>query len=385
MIALQTRDADVPRPSDNSVAAAAKLVRTFLRLGGNVLFVRYQGKFAELLGGLRATIGGKELPDLQNLSKLIDDALDAKLVAPLHYRGQAPFMLEAAALIRYADRELSAVAEAEKDKKGAFMTRVKAMQIDRLRNIFNKLSVTVESQELALRNLLEKIVTANAESPDFLKYVLFKICSNILTDCQEEFFMEMDEGHPLKLARVACGLCVQIKELPALLKAQFYKLCPLSVPKVAEVGLAGDAFLRDMGFRGGEGSWEDKSSWLTRMTKMLVTFTVMTMQPEQTPLALRDAWAWLAHLVNTHTARSIKPPFFTATALEVILRVAGRLLHSTYGQQLMDLLVLIQTRILPTLGDAPRAKELGTFLSLFISSRGQNFLAWFNRPVESTE
>jgi hypothetical protein len=122
---------------------------------------------------------------------------------------------------------------------------------------------------------------------------------------------------------------------------------------------------------------------------MLVTFSVMTMQPEQTPLALGDAWAWLAHLVNIHTAhttaKASKPPFFTATALEVILRVCGQTLHNTYGTPFMDLCVLIQTKVLPNLGeDAPRSKELGTFLNMFISSRGQNFLNWFNKPVQAS-
>ncbi len=107
------------------------------------------------------------------------------------------------------------------------MLRVKELQIDRLRVIFNKLSVTPESQAAAVSSLLEKIIISNKESPDFLKYTLFKIATNIASDCQEEFFNEMDEGHPLKLARVSVGLCASIKELGDLIKAQFYKQSPL--------------------------------------------------------------------------------------------------------------------------------------------------------------
>jgi hypothetical protein len=65
----------------------------------------------------------------------------------------------------------------------------------------------------------------------------------------QEFFNEMDEGHPLKLARVACGLSTTLPELGELIKAQFYKLCPLTVPKAAELGLSGEEFLADMGFK----------------------------------------------------------------------------------------------------------------------------------------
>lgn len=151
--------------------------------------------------------------------------------------------------IRYVDREKLAVSVAEQNKQSPFMQQVKALQIDRLRVIFNKLSVTPESQAVAVKSLLEKIVIANKESPDLLKYTLFKIVLNLSADCQEEFFNEMDEGHPLKLARVVCGLSGSIKELGSLFKAQFYKACPLCVPKAAEVGLTGDDFLADMGFK----------------------------------------------------------------------------------------------------------------------------------------
>ena len=138
---------------------------------------------------------------------------------------------------------------AEQDKKSPFMQRVKQLQINRLRAIFNRLSVTPESQHSAVNSLLDKIIAANSESPQLLKYTLFKIANNIITDCQEEFFNEMDEGHPLKLARVSCALCEQMPDLADLIKAQFYKHCPLTVPKGAEAGLTGEEFLEDMGFK----------------------------------------------------------------------------------------------------------------------------------------
>lgn len=141
------------------------------------------------------------------------------------------------------------MALAEQDKKSVFMTRIKELQIDRMRAIFNRLGVTSDSQATAVKSLLEKIIISNNESSDFLKYTLFKIASNIASDCQEDHFNEMDEGHPLKLARVVCGLCSSITELGDLIKAQFYLLCPMTIPKAAEVGLSGEDFLRDMGFK----------------------------------------------------------------------------------------------------------------------------------------
>jgi hypothetical protein len=293
------------------------------------------------------------------------------------------------------------------------MLRVKELQIDRLRVIFNKLSVTVESQTTAVNSLLEKIIVSNNESPEFLKYTLFKIANNIVNDCQEEFFNEMDEGHPLKLARIACGLCANIREglLADLIKAQFYSTCPLCIPKAAEGGLTGDQFLQDMGFRrqsggGSGGGWEGKSQWLARMSKLLCTFCVIMIQPEQHPLSLADAWSWLAQLVNMNAAAvaSAKQaqaqtqaqaqkatttplrtaPFFTATALEVMLRVTGQALHRAYGSAFLSLLSTLQSDLLPALGDsAPRAAELQKFLTQFIKSGGTEFMSLFNKPVSN--
>jgi hypothetical protein len=37
------------------------------------------------------------------------------------------------------------------------------------------------------------------------------------------------------------------------------------------------------------------------MSKMLCTFCVIMIQPEQQPVSLGDAWAWLANIVNIST------------------------------------------------------------------------------------
>ena len=136
------------------------------------------------------------------------------------------------------------------------------------------------------------------------------------------------------------------------------------------------------------------------MSKMLCTYCVIMIQPEQYPLSLGDAWAWLAQLVNLSTPRPAlpavtgagaaagaadtgpKPPFFTATALEVMLRVTGQELHRAYGDAFMALLALIQDKVIPNLAaDMPRKEELRKFLHSFVSSRGVDFLSLFNKPV----
>jgi len=118
----------------------------------------------------------------------------------------------------------------ESDKTSKLMIRAKQLGMDRLRVVFNRLSTTKESQLAAVTSLLDHIRCASRESPEMLRYVLYKIVTHIFKDCQEEFFCEMDEGHPQKLARLVCGLCKNIDDLKILLKQYFYATCPILIP-----------------------------------------------------------------------------------------------------------------------------------------------------------
>ena len=137
----------------------------------------------------------------------------------------------------------------DQDKSGSLLAAVREMQIDRLRNVFNKLSSTKESQQTAVCSLLNRLVMASKHSPVLLRYTCFKISSNLVADCQEDHFTETDESHPTKLARVACGLCSHVQDFSAVLRAQLNHHCPLTVPRRAEEGMQGEAFLENMRFR----------------------------------------------------------------------------------------------------------------------------------------
>ncbi len=140
------------------------------------------------------------------------------------------------------------VAATDKDRTSPLFQAVRSFQIDRLRAVFNKLSATAESQSTAVSSLLDKLVVASKHSPELLRYTSFKVAHILVTDCQMEFFSEMDEAHPTKLARVACGLCCRVADLTPLLRAQFGEHCILTVPRGAGRGLQGDSFLLDMRF-----------------------------------------------------------------------------------------------------------------------------------------
>ena len=276
------------------------------------------------------------------------------------------------------------VQEIDSNKQGPVLKKIKHYQIDRLRSIFNKLSATKESQQIAKAALLEKLLIANKDSPELLSYTLFKISSNIVADCQEEFFNETDESHPLKLARVSCGLCVEINTLKDTVKAQFYHTCPMTIPRNAMEGLTGDSFYENMRFRGkpsenGITIWETKDDWLARMSKLLCTFSVMIIQPEQTPFTLLDGWQWLSLVVNSIVS-SNNIPFYSAMMLEVFLRVTANVLFKQYGELFMLLLKTIQLQVIPLLGVNMHRKEgLEEFLSRFINSHGNDFMSLFQK------
>lgn len=135
------------------------------------------------------------------------------------------------------------------------------------------------------------------------------------------------------------------------------------------------------------------------MTKILCTFAVIFIQPQQSVLTLADGWMWLSNLINintpkpmtvstqttsaattTITASSFKPSFYVATSFEVILRISSLHLYHTYGKSFMSLLLIIRDQILPLFSiDTPRRDGLEEFLNRFINSNGQDFMSFFTK------
>jgi hypothetical protein len=288
--------------------------------------------------------------------------------------------------------------ELEQDR--AFMDRARSLKVDRLRGIFNKVGAVVESQTKAVQALLQLLQATTEVSEPMLRYAIFQIGHTALSDCQEEFFLETDESHPTKLARVLSGLCASVRGpssaeeeaqgcsarvlLQETLRAHFLRACPLLVPRSAAEGLEGEAFLRDMGFRQNKhkpGVWEDRDKWLARMSKLLCTCAVLMIQPEQTPFAVSDAWTWTCRMLNScalHAAAGTSPPFYTATALEVILRVAAPQLMRAYGTAFLKILGCLREKVLSSFSaEMPKRESLKEFLDRFLSSKGTDHMSLF--------
>jgi uncharacterized coiled-coil protein SlyX len=89
--------------TESTIATACRTIRTFLRLAGHGLFLRYQTQFSTLLATINKALQ-TVVPTVQDAAKLstfLDAAVRTKYILPAYYRGQAPFMLDAASLTRY--------------------------------------------------------------------------------------------------------------------------------------------------------------------------------------------------------------------------------------------------------------------------------------------
>lgn len=81
-------------------------------------------------------------------------------------------------------------AQEDKNRQSAFMGQVRALKIDRLRAVFNKLSAASESHSQAVQQLLSLIVQTQEQAAlhqhmPLLQYTLFQISNTALNDCQE--------------------------------------------------------------------------------------------------------------------------------------------------------------------------------------------------------
>lgn len=371
-------------------ANIAHVLNAFLLRTAHSLSIYYQGEFTQFLGHFQKEFLASSGP--HGMLKGFDDvktrvsSILSKNGAcpPLYYLQQDPFVLEAVFhQQQYLVTLEGEVTEWERDRTGPFMKRVKALEIDRLRAVFNRMGATEESRTASIKQLLEKIVLASKDSPEMLRYTLFKVVQHVSTDCQDDNFNEMEESHPLKLARVVCSIGRDIPQLTDIFRANFTRQCPLLIPRLLAEGIDEALGLQALGFNFNRGSstLESKESWLKRMGKMLTTAVVIAIQPEQIVFSHETLWTILARLTNT-SLRTPTPPFFVPTIYEIVLRVAGQILHRHYGQAFMQLMKIVQTQVMPKFGDnatIPKRVNVQKFLDRFISSNGSEFLGFFNQ------
>lgn len=380
-----------------SVSQVAELLQKCITRAGYPLYLRYQQQFIQLVTALRQVIVTANNSACNDLKKDVDTLISKdQAPLPVFYHFQDAFEIDgmlAIQSIEEVDKQFKAL---ESDRQGAFMQRVKALGIDRLRSIFNKISSTIESQQTAIAALLEKIVLSSQDSPEMLRYTMLKIVHNILQDCQETFFSEMNESGPTRLARVLNGLCQEITELQPVVRGLFSRTCPLIVPKILSEptgeSMDMEVYLYSLGYIKKQESWESQDRWLARMAKILSVFAVMCLlpptaataaggQPPQLTFNLDVLWLWVVRVVNVSARCNDSPPLFVATMLEVVLKIGAPTLFRSHQKAFMDVMVLIEKKLLPkmmSVKDMPKREALKQFVETFVRSGGRESISLFS-------
>jgi hypothetical protein len=117
---------------------------------------------------------------------------------------------------------------------------------------------------------------------------------------------------------------------------------------------------------------------MKRMIKILATYAVIIVQPEQVPFSLKDGWNWLARMINFFANKDFVPPFYSAIALETVLKIISPHLQNHYGDLFIEMLQTVRNQIMPRLSNEMELKEsLNEFLNDFISSKGKKFIPLF--------
>jgi len=113
------------------------------------------------------------------------------------------------------------------------------------------------------------------------------------------------------------------------------------------------------------------------MVKVLSVYCVICMQPQQTPFGLSDLWKWLAKLTNECVNRKVDC-FFIPTIFEVALRISSPMMLKAFGTEFMQMLTIIQTKVLPNFeATTIKFEALNEFLQRYISTNGNDYMGFF--------
>jgi hypothetical protein len=245
------------------------------------------------------------------LFKWVDEVLRTNgAKAAERLRKHEPHVMAAYMVVSAVEEARGETEELARTRAGPAWDVIKQLRLHTgISGVYNRLGKSEESQRLVVNMLLEKVrargrgpfsspsthghthahlwfdvfdslqVVQAAEvsaAPQVLRFALCTVASELLAVAESENFIMTDHANPLQLARVAVGLCRAKPELAEILRAEFYRTCPLTVPRQPEPGLAGPAVLENMGFK----DKESREDWLARMNRVLCTYAVLVAQPE---------------------------------------------------------------------------------------------------------
>jgi len=142
------------------------------------------------------------------------------------------------------------------------------------------------------------------------------------------------------LARVIVLVTSQVPIAMDLVLAEFHKACIFTVPKYipySKIAFESEnAYYKTVGYREDNGKIESTDNYLARM-KAYVTLYAAIIQTDIPGVnnlhGVKDGWAWMARFLN-----ALPPNRFTATALEIFLKIAGFRLFQAYPKPFTKIL-----------------------------------------------
>jgi len=197
---------------------------------------------------------------------------------------QESHVLNAKTLIRYLESYQSTAQEVDTDKSERMRERrerVKILkpntEINKLRGTFNIIGEKVSSQVEAANRLLHTISqTISTNDSHLIQHALYTISLSAITHCQSNHFNP--SKHAASYASVISTLCAQSSVINELIRAQFFKHCPLIIPILApDIQCDEIEYYKLMGYKNkttnqGDIEWESTEKWSERVMKLLGTF-----------------------------------------------------------------------------------------------------------------
>ena len=173
-----------------------------------------------------------------------------------------------------------------------------------------------------------------------------RIAERIVREGEGQVVLSTESAFALGSVLVAlCAACPSLREV---VMAQFHVACPYTVPVFPaaprDTAVDAETWRRQWGYASAD---ESEERYHERMAGYIGLFAAMcqTDMPHlaANPFGVTVLWTWMARVVNA------KPRRITALLLVSVLEVAGYAMRLRFDQQLLKVLRLIETQVVPRL------------------------------------
>ncbi|KAK4535748.1 hypothetical protein CDCA_CDCA06G1773 [Cyanidium caldarium] len=265
--------------------------------------------------------------------------------APSPTLASRPEALEWRRALEFCDRLQEAARRFERDTAA---TAVRLQLKKRVNLAVNQIALSEESvidKSQLLVQLLQQGGSDDLSLPS-AAWVHLRIAERIVREGEGQVVLSTESAFALGSVLVAlCAACPSLREM---VMAQFHVACPYTVPVFPaaqrDTDMDAETWRRLWGRASAD---ESEERYHERMAGYIGLFAAMcqTEMPHlaANPFGVTVLWTWMARVVNA------KPRRITALLLVSVLEVAGYAMRLRFGQQLLKVLRLIETQVVPRL------------------------------------